>query len=240
MNILKTALRGVFSTLGYSIQRKEPELMGVCAMADIRRLLKDIDSPVCFDVGANVGQTIESLLEKMPKCKIHSFEPGADAFSSLEEKYHACSQVKLNNVAVSDKDEMVSFYQSRFSDLSSCLPMSEDHKTLLDSEVHVRSITLQHYLESEGIDRVDLLKIDTQGYDLHVLKGAQKALESGRIGLILFEVLFHNIYEGAGELDELYRYMKSCNCSLVSFYHPRFRDGKLRCMDALFVSDLKH
>lgn len=77
--------------------------------------------------------------------------------------------------------------------------LSHDAVALFSTSIVAHSVTcttLDAFMEANGIERIDLLKIDTEGFDLAVLKGASHALDAGRIGTIQFEFIPANIVTG--------------------------------------------
>ena len=69
-----------------------------------------------------------------------------------------------------------------------------DHRVLQEFDVDV--VSIDALLEDRGLTEVDVLKVDAEGYDLEVLKGARKALEAGHISAVLTEVFFVSYREG--------------------------------------------
>ena len=106
----------------------------------------------------------------------------------------------------------------------------------MTSEFDVSVITLDDYCSELGIERVDLLKSDTQGYDLEVLKGAEALLRSGRVGLVYTEVIFSEQYEGLPGFDVLYRFLVDCDMRLVALYNYANVDRVANWCDALFAA----
>lgn len=98
--------------------------------------------------------------------------------------------------------------------------------------------TVDELLEAEAIPWLDILKCDTQGFDLHVLKGAAKSLAAGSIGLVTCEINFMEMYKDGATLDEIYRFMTDRNYRLVSFYNINRHANAIMWADALFVSNV--
>jgi hypothetical protein len=80
-----------------------------------------------------------------------------------------------------------------------------------------------------------LLKIDAQGYDLEVLRGAERVLLERQIKCILIEIVFINIYEGGPRFDQVFRFLLDHGFRLVSLYDTVYRDEAIAWTDALFV-----
>lgn len=154
------------------------------------------DSPLFFDVGANVGNYSLTLLDYFPKAFIHAFEPHPSNYSHLAERMPS-SKVRTHNIALGEICGQMTLYDRTDCDGSEHASL---HETVI-SEIHKQEIvtcevaveTLDHFIEREGISHIDFIKIDTEGNELAVLQGASKLLEKGNIGCIQFEFNEMNI-----------------------------------------------
>jgi FkbM family methyltransferase len=148
-------------------------------------------SPVIFDVGANRGQFLQSALTQLASRQIviHSFEPSSTAFSELRQRYGSQSRVTLNNLALgSEPAERSLYYDVPGSQLSSLYPRRVGHLGIpFTGRETVRVNTLDSYCAAAGVNRIDLLKLDAEGHELEILKGADQMFERGAIGLVSFE-----------------------------------------------------
>ena len=96
--------------------------------------------------------------------------------------------------------------------------------------------TLDDYCKENSVESLNLLKSDTQGYDLEVLKGAQGLLEQNRVQLIFIELNLNDAYKGQPRVDEILGFALDHGFSLVSLYNFHYRDGRASWADALFVN----
>ena len=170
----------------------------------VRKACKDIDSPVVFDVGANVGHYSLCLRDCLPTARIHAFEPARRVYAQLASSITealADGQIKPHNFGFSDSERTVEFYSytiegsdaSVLSSIDQRLPTQViDVKTQSSEEIQVR--TIDGFCEAEGIDRIDFLKLDVEGHELSALRGAQRMLTTGSISMIQFEFGPANIY----------------------------------------------
>lgn len=101
----------------------------------------------------------------------------------------------------------------------------------------VEVTTLDDYCISNQINHVHVLKTDTQGYDLEVLKGAESLLTRGAISLIYCELIFSEMYENMPHVDELFKFLRQHKYRLVSFYDQNYQNNSLSWTDALFISE---
>jgi hypothetical protein len=83
---------------------------------------------------------------------------------------------------------------------------------------------------------VDILKSDTQGYEFEVFKGAEQAMRRNRIGLLYFEFIFSDMYQGLARFDEVFGHLADRGFLLVSIYDINHQNNLASWIDALFVN----
>lgn len=146
--------------------------------------LADKGKCVVFDVGANHGQWCKQVLHAQPLAQIHCFEPSTSAYQTLIANNFP-PNVVCNNIGIGSQPEEKVFYVNEgFSELSSF--HVNDDRQALTTEI-VRIDTLSSYCHKAGIERIDFLKIDVEGHELEVLKGAVSLLGDRAIDAIQFE-----------------------------------------------------
>lgn len=157
--------------------------------SEVRSTRRFVQGGVFIDVGANKGLYSKELLLQYGKnlSELHLFEPSRDL---IEEHLHfADDRVRVNNLALSDSSKMATLHKvAGNSGLNSLTKRRLDHhKLTMDGVEEVKTITLDEYVETSGISSIDLLKIDVEGHELDVLKGAMHNLKNNRIKCIQFE-----------------------------------------------------
>ncbi len=199
------------------------------------------NNPICFDVGANRGQTIQLLQDCFSTPVIHAFEPATVCFTELARQSFG-SQVHLHQLAFGDHDGMADFRNYEHSELSSFLPLHLDKRENLFAEEEIISVesvqvnTLDHFCTTHTIDHIDLLKIDTQGFELPVLRGGINLLKQKKIGAILLELNFATLYDGQSDPLEILQLLRSHGMRLVDFYErERITGFELSWTTALFT-----
>ena len=95
--------------------------------------------------------------------------------------------------------------------------------------------TIDDYCARNRVKQIDILKSDTQGYDLNVLKGAAKMLKQHQIKTIVLEVNFIPMYKGQPSFQELHEYLSSMEYRLVDFYNQEQPNGYTAWCDACYV-----
>lgn len=173
--------------------------------AYIKRLLASEDIFTVIDVGANKGDFIEQIVKNAQECKIFGFEPHPITYKSLFNRFNANDNISLYNVAVGEKPGTLNLYDYEYSDGSAHASLyKEVLLNLRNTDVvhhHVEVIKLIDLIREQNINKVDLLKIDTEGNELNVLKGLELALKQNRIKRILFEFNDANIVSRTTFLD---------------------------------------
>ena len=196
-----------------------------CEITDLELLLKRENPKVVFDVGANVGFITSQLLRTFKTAEIYAFEPDPVPFATLRAVHGSDPRVHTFQMAASDKLGELNFVQRPLSCNSSLCQVanrpSNSSTTKTENQITVSVNTLDSFCLEHGIRHIDLLKVDTEGADLLVLKGAQKLLHDRCIDAVMFEVFFIPTYEGQSGLDEFYAFLKSYDFRFFNIYHGR-------------------
>ena len=250
---VKRRILDLAARIGYDIEKiqgrslryrfvKRIEL-GHDPLADSRRIHPGTIACV-FDVGAHVGQSAALFSDTFRGAAIHSFEPDPTSFAQLRALTAAYPRVTAVNAAVGDRAGEAPFFINTFSQTNSILrPKDGAGEFLVASygldlrqETRVQVITLDQYCAEHAIERIDLLKLDTQGYELRVLDGATSLMQRRAIPLIYLEVGFIPLYEQQPLFPEVYQYLYDRDYRLVWLYERNFRTHLFTIgANALFV-----
>lgn len=231
-------LKKLFFHLGYDFKKLNTKI-GHDPFKDINFILKYKSDPVVFDVGANTGQSITEIQNTFALASIHAFEPSPKAFSELLKKFPEKSIpfLKLNCTGLGAEAGEFTFFENASSDMSSFLPPGKKNWSRLDHTLKLKIQTLDHYCTEQNIKKINLLKIDTQGYEFEILKGARNMLTEGNIDLILMEIIFSEMYVGIPPFDQIYSFLTSHGYKLITFYQQHYQQDTLSWTDALFKKD---
>ena len=196
------------------------------------------DIKMVFDVGANQGHFSKQLHQYHPKTEFYCFEPFPGTFDKLKGNLLK-SNFHHFQLALGDKEETiwVSQNQENQSDTNS-LTHSNDSKNELN-KISIQVNTLDKFIEEHTIESIDLLKIDTEGFDLKVLKGSEKSLTKGLIKLIYVECGLDPINTYHVFFPEILSYLNSLDYVFVGFFQTDIRkiNRKIHFSNALFVHD---
>jgi len=201
---------------------------------DARILLNEDGAPILFDVGANIGQTTQSMLDAFHAPEICAFEPSPSTVESLRRAVGDRAGVTVEALAMGDTEGILPFYVTQ--DYSVNDSLLSPTRNAGGSVVEVRVDTVDSYCGRNGIESISLLKIDAQGYDLHVLRGARRMLDDRRIKLFSCEADFDSMYTGQTTLRDLLTFGDEVGYKLVGFYEQTYFKNRLAYLDILFFA----
>lgn len=148
---------------------------------------------VLLDVGASTGSWTEELLRrKGPQAfkKIFLIEPSLKSNMIALDKFANLPVIELSDVVLSDTTgEQTIYFPEEGSTLTSIYSRQVFHTgACIEQSRKVKSITLDSFLTERGVEVVDFMKLDVEGHEFCVLKGARESLHAGRIRALSFEV----------------------------------------------------
>lgn len=186
---IKDSLRSVFTSItGLRVMRQLP--FGMDKFADIALVWPGLRIGTVIDIGANVGQSAVEFRKVWPQVRIHCCEPVPKTFATLRSRVEG-PLTKCHPVAIGVRREELMMHvpeEEARSDISS---LHGGHPSLAGRamrEERVQVISLGELFDQEGIQRADLVKVDTEGHDLQVIEGARDLFRAGRIGILDVEV----------------------------------------------------
>lgn len=223
---IKKIINYCLGVIGYRIVKKRSILLDYTNINENIKFLLKKEHPIIFDLGANRGQSIKRFKKIFPYSKIYSFEPIQEFIKELIAAYNNDKSIILNNYAVGDLNGKLKFNHypgTGISSFNKIIPGTkwaderigknkEEFVKQFDSEI----VTLDNYCSKNNIDRIDLLKIDVQGYESKVLKGAANLLKSSNIDMIELEIHHDEIYENTQNMYDLEQYLIPNNYKLFS------------------------
>lgn len=174
---------------------------------------------IWIDVGAHCGETSLPWAERNPCLKIYALEPNLSTAVKLMGR---TPNYFVFPMAVGETDGFASFYVNAFEAASSMLPLNKSaldswiggEALKVNSVISVPTIRLDTFMALAGIQKVDYLKIDTQGMDLCVVKSAGSRLRD--VAKITLEVDIKEVrlYSGAPSKDEVVAFLNEAGFSL--------------------------
>jgi FkbM family methyltransferase len=181
---------------GYEIVNRKEIAFGCDWVLDVQRISSawEWEIKVIFDVGANIGQAAERLSRAFPKSLVFAFEPTPMTAVLLRERASGMTGVKVIEKALGATVGTADLFIYDLTVLNSLNPSAAYSKRFEKSgdKIQCEVTTVDQFCSENSIDQIDLLKIDTEGYDLEVLKGSIGVLSAGLIKFIYVE--FNDIH----------------------------------------------
>jgi FkbM family methyltransferase len=226
---MKKIIKNFFNKLGYDLKKIDKDFTNI----DLEDLLKTKinENPIIFDVGGNKGQSVTKYKKIFKNPIIHTFEPIKSQFNIINEKFKNDKNVKLNNYAlgeiIGEKDFNITAQTgassfNKINQNSKWIEVrSKEYKTTINkfvSSTKVKIFTLDDYFLNNNIDKIDLLKIDTQGYEDKVLQGSINTLKQNKIKAVVTELMFDNVYDKYLTFSDVEKFLLPNNFRMVGIY----------------------
>lgn len=206
-----------------------------------------VKHPVVFDVGAHFGNVTEYYLRMFDECNVYSFEPNPADVEKLEKRYANEKRVQVVPKALAHRRYST---KKRFYVGGQAGEMSSLHQRAKHGRRYYRHPQESFemiYVDVDSVDEfclereipfVHILKLDVQGAELKVLRGATNLLTAGTLPLIYTEVQFVPLYEDAPRFHELETFLYDFGYEVFDIY-AQLRakiSRRLTVADVLFVS----
>lgn len=196
---------------------------------------------VIFDVGAHYGESLDFYRSIFPRALIYSFEPDKISYEILKNIH--TNEKLVYDFGFSDQIGSKLFYRNIGDYTNSIYPLSKDvqnlwdlHSALVPLEISEAMFdTIDNFCIESSIFSIDLLKIDVQGSELSVLKGANNMLSKGLIKFLKVEFIVERSYENQASFGEIMDYILGFDYKLVciveQFYNSK---AELLQFDGIF------
>ena len=210
----------------------------------ISNFLQEKSIKTIIDVGAHKGEFAENALKIRSVEKIIAFEPQKKIFEILKNKFANNKIITLNNYALSGKVEKKIMKINKMSATSTLNQEINDdslyfkfksfllhQKNSIIAEEEINTTTFDIFFKYTTFDQSTLLKIDTEGYEIHVLNGSSKKINE--VKFILIENQFSNMYKNVNFKD-CHDFLIKKNFRLLK----KFRFPTLHYEDRLYINGL--
>jgi len=240
ISFIKNISNRFFKTFGYKIkcirQLPQENLLGITKRYKVQTIL---------DAGANKGQFALWSRKFFPESKIYSFEPVYANFKNLERIAREDERWDVFQVALSDicEDRQIfhhinhpsssSFHESTNLELE-LFPETKDK--ILEN---VSCVTLDDWLNDSNVCLHDdiLLKLDVQGHETQVLKGAEKLLHITSI--VITEVIVESLYRGQARFVDIVNILAESGFHFHGVLEHGFdKDDSVVSLDAVFIKNV--
>ncbi len=187
-----------------------------------------------FDIGANVGQSSLVYKNVFKNADIYAFEPVCSTYQQLAANVDAYKNIHPFNVGLGDETKEIEINIKECSQANSI----KDNIAVISAQ-KIFMMTLEEFLQENAVEKIDFAKIDTEGYEIEVLKGARKLLMGQKISFILLEAEIRKTELHFTPLEAIDSFLKDFGYELFGFYHQQHHyNGRrsLRYVDALYMA----
>ena len=234
LSLVRNTIQSALDCFGYKIVLKDmicTKQLGVDPLHDMKVILSDQNFhphlstnsiKVIFDIGANTGQTAIQLTKTFPKARVFSFEPIKSTYEELVLNTSGFNNINTFQLGFGKTSETRTIYIYPHSVLASCVPespMMSSNSSVDTSEINIESI--DSFCSKQNVEKIDLLKIDTEGFDYEVIQGAERLLKERMISFVLFEFFYvgdDSQDNSGGRLIDMHNFLVRYNYRPVAFY----------------------
>src|SRR5665213_1505914 len=156
MNKAIQLIRSLVRSTGYDVKRHIPGERGVDPFQDMCFFLQGVKNPTIFDVGANIGQSVDGFKKIFPGSAIHSFEPSPAIYAKLNEHCNGLEGVKTWNAGVGSREGALPFLENSVSVMSSFLAPSKTCWGKIEKTTDVKVITLDSFAQEQNIEYIHI------------------------------------------------------------------------------------
>lgn len=230
-----------FWTLSGKLLRDRTLVHELPRLTPHRRWLQARGIRTIVDVGGFVGSFAYAMRTILPEAQIYSFEPLDGNYEKLVRNLAPLGRFQAFHTALGEGAGSIDFYQNEFSASSSALEMADLHRqafpeTARQTKITVPVARLDDYLDRMTLEPPVLLKLDVQGYEAAVLRGAAGAL--ARVDILTCELSFAELYAGQLLFDEMYTLLADHGFRFAGLLDSMTSpiDGSILQADGLFIN----
>lgn len=203
---------------------------------DITSIMNTDRRMTIFDIGANTGQSAAPFALTFKNSEIYCFEPSHSNYEKLSRLTSQNHRIHTFKMAIGSSAGthhlLINPSDSKLHKLS-----TEPWPGVVET---IKITTLDKFCAETSIDRIGILKTDTEGHDLEVLKGADQLLKQSRIDAIYIEAGISRLNTDHIHLEQIAGYLEPRGYHLFGLYEqtPEWKLKKpyLRRVDAAFIS----
>ncbi|MGD0510700.1 MAG: FkbM family methyltransferase [Candidatus Micrarchaeaceae archaeon] len=238
--MIKYGPKWVLERIGYQVVRTQER----SPFKAMQYLCLGSQFPVIFDVGAHHGHVSLLFRRLFPQSVVYAFEPFPASFEILKRNTSVDPKIKAFNFGFSDTEGAKPFSINASSATNSLLETDARGKEawgkdLLETEqrVSLPFTTVDLFLAKMNIKAIDILKLDVQGAEFQILRGARASIAASLCRLVYSEIIIQPTYRGQKDLHEVLQIFNELGFELHNFYDLSCtNNGKLRQLDAIFTS----
>jgi FkbM family methyltransferase len=197
---------------------------------------------IILDIGGGIGASLKLFLDSFPDCKIMVFEPVSENFQAIKIRFPSSPNIEFINCAAGNENSEKQINIASRITSSSLLPLSADPDSQVFNESNlgkagvetIRIVRLDDFFALNK-DEIGIMKIDVQGYEMDVLKGAGSTLK--RTDIVVLEANNHEGYSGSAKYYDTDKYLREHNFALYDLLPSIVDNGKLKEWDMIYLNN---
>jgi FkbM family methyltransferase len=197
---------------------------------------------IILDIGGGIGASLKLFSESFPNLKIMVFEPVAKNFNAIKERFPSSPNIEFINYAAGNETSEKQINIANRITSSSLLPLSVDPESRIFDESNlgkagaetIRIVKIDDFL-SKNQEEIGIMKIDVQGYEMDVLKGAETTLK--RTDLVVLEANNHQGYSGSAKYYDIDGFLREHDFTLFDILPSIVENGKLKEWDMIYMNN---
>jgi len=197
---------------------------------------------IILDIGGGIGASLKLFLDSFPDRKIMVFEPVSENFKAIKKRFPSSPNIEFINCAAGNENAEKQINLASRITSSSLLPLSADPGSNVFNESNlgktgvetIRIVKLDDFL-AKNSDEIGIMKIDVQGYEMDVLKGAEFTLQ--RTDIIVLETNNHEGYSGSAKYFDIDKFLRDHNFTLYNIFPSIVESGKLKEWDMIYMNN---
>lgn len=245
---MKKLLKWIFKQAGYIFMKdnfhKYYVNINSIKSLDIYYLLNErfsiSDKLIIFDIGANIGQTSLKFNSYYPDSEIYCFEPIKSTFELLQKNVKQMVNIRPYNFAFGENPDEVEIFHRENSEWNSLVfELNETAKKNGSTSEVIKIETIDNFLKNKSIHKIHILKSDTEGFDMSVLRGAVNSLKNQVFEYLYLEVGLRNGDKQHTYLVEMINYLENFNYRFSGLFEKVYMDGLVLCYANALFSKIK-
>jgi FkbM family methyltransferase len=240
---MKKLIHSLANRYGFSIGRLSQPVPGSDPFLAMQSLLKGYNNPVIFDVGAYHGFIARHFRSLFPDATIYAFEPFCESFQVLKQNTESDANIKAINIGFFSVNGSQQFNCNSSAYTNSLLASDKDGvntwgEGVLETAkvVEANFQTIDSFVDINKVSHIDILKLDVQGAEPHVMIGASEFCKRKGIRMIYSEIITQPTYSGQKRLDQVLAAFYDQGFDLYNIYNmSNTPEGRLRQVDVIFT-----
>lgn len=214
--------------------------IGIDFASDIKYNVKNFKVKTIFDVGANIGESENYFSKHFNQANIFCFEPVKNSFDNLNANLKG-KNTKTFNFGFGEVESTLEIEVYKNPSLSSFNSFNTPIFQNQEKSIELIEIkTLSNFCKLNNIDNIDILKIDTEGYDLKVLKGAIELLKNNKVSIIQVEASMNHENTFHVYFTEFVNFLSNFNFEIFAIHDQildfKVKKSKLRRINLSFIN----